>query len=266
MNCFALLLSGLALANPDPGQVDLKHELFGLAANLTGAAGIARINTATGAASVVFTFSLPDQGRGVWGLAYHPGTKKFYTTMDGPGGSYLGILQVDPKTLAVKRIVPPVAYSEGIEYLPQLGSLLISCTDSGYATNSVAKLSPDGTITDRYTIPVEDADNLGIDPETLRLLTFDINNQTDGYSLNGIYDLLGIPQRVGLYNGQVGGSDGDLATMGGRVYLTRLTRLGRFDSNYSVITEIGNYNLSTGIYVTGLAAAPRDVFSVVPKN
>ncbi|MBV6457835.1 MAG: hypothetical protein HONBIEJF_00955 [Fimbriimonadaceae bacterium] len=266
MNCFALLLLGVIGGHAGPNQVDVKHEMFGLAANYSGSAGLAWINVGSGHAKVIFTFSLPDQGRGVSGLAYHPGTKKFYTTLDGPGGSYLGILEIDPKSQQVRRFVPPVFFSEGIEYLPQLGSLVISCTDNGYSTNSIAKLGLDGTLTDRYTIPVEDADNLGIEPETLRLLTFDTNNQTDGYSLNGIFDLLGFPQRVGLYNGPVNGFDNDLATMAGRVYLSRRDRLARFDNNFGTITDIGSFNLSSDVYLIGLAAAPRSVFTALPKN
>jgi hypothetical protein len=248
------------------GQELVKQQLYGLGTNNNGRCSLVIVDSQTGKSTLMFDFALPAQGRAAYGLAYHPGTKRFYASLYDQSFEYHGMIEINPVTQSVVRHILPFSWAEGVAYLPQYGKIATAFSNTGYATSTLALLNEDASVATTVSIPVIDADNLGTEPLANRLLVMDINNPTSGYTLNGIFDLLGVPSRIGLYNGPISGTEIDLATLGMTIYTSRQTHLCRFSPGYASLDQIGPYQHPLGHFVMGLTAAPRRLFTALPGN
>jgi len=241
--------------------------LYGLDFNAStaGTATVVSINETNAATTALFSFatSSTSAGTGTYnprGLAFNPITGHLYSVgLNVVSGFDSGLYDIDLS--AMSATFAPIAGNlnvEGIDFLPSANSLVVSYDAASYYTTKFAKISTGGVMGASFGLTTTDADTLGIDPITNDLLVYDASNPTGIFSLNRILNPMGLSTAVGLYSGANDPiNDRDLASDGGRLFLTDGANLVQFTPSMGGRATVGPYFMS-GIHpnIVGIAANP----------
>lgn len=230
-------------------------QLLGVTTNISHVASLVQIDTTTGAATEIFSFTMPTPaGDDLHGLARDPGTGHLFSLLPD---SHL-VAEIDPILHAVTyHSFSGPDVRESIEYSDLLGSLLVGHQNGSTATHTLSKMNPDGTFGATVDLGnvLEDMDMLGLDPRDGSLLAYDVSNPINGYILNRINDPFGSPSLTGIYNGPGDPlNDYDLAAHQGTLYLSNLFTLYKFSGDLQSRNAIGAFGLSDGRGVAALAS------------
>ena len=200
--------------------------------------------------AAMFSFSVPTNYF-VSRLAYYPGTGHFYATASNTAANFnSGLMDIDP--VAQTTTFVPVAGNlnlEGLDYYASLSSLVVSYSPTTFFTNTVATITTGG-------VPGTGANNLGVDPITGEMLTYDASNPTGSFYLNRVLNPFGSPTVTGLYSGAVDSiNDWDIASFGGDLYLTHSTDLVKFAPGFGSRSTVGKFGVGRDS-IRGIAAGP----------
>jgi hypothetical protein len=219
------------------------------------------INTTTGAATTLFSFSVPGT-TAVNYLTYVPSTNKFLSVGVVSASQSL-LVEIDhvAQTATTVGHGIPNTYFEGLEYLPSLGGVVVSHGPGGFWTGSIALLNPATyALMATGAIPgAPDSDIIFMDG-TGALNYLDANNpNSNGFQRNLINNPFGVMSVTGVAANTFNplGREPDLAWKAdeGRLFLSQLTQLSTVGAG-NVITTVGPYGVTAGgapIEITGLA-------------
>lgn len=254
-----------ALAFASVASVASAGTLYGLDFNTAtpGTATVVSINETTAATTALFSFATFGNSAGTYnprGLAFNPNTGHLYSVgLNVTSGFSSGLYDINLSGMSAT--FNPIAGNlnvEGIDFLSSANSLVVSYDPASYYTSNFAKISTGGVMGANFGLPTVDADTFGIDPITNDLLVYDASNPTGIYSLNRILNPMGVSSAVGLYSGPNDPiNDRDLASDGGRLFLTDGANLVEFTPSMGGRTTVGPYFMA-GVHpnIVGIAAAP----------
>jgi hypothetical protein len=215
-----------------------------------------QINTATGAATPLFSFSNVGT-TATFHLAYNPATNNFVTVQQNgtTSSTLIEIDAVNSTASAVVHGIPTTAF-EGIEYSASLGGFVVSY---GPSTNTTGRLALLGNgynlINNNPNTGLPDGDTLFLDGNG-GLNVLDPNNPYNAWQRNLITNPFGATTITvnGLQNPFVA-ADCDAAWKGdeGNLFLTRTTSLARIIGPNNIF-NVGAYG--GGISITGIAVGP----------
>lgn len=219
-----------------------------------------QINTATGAATALFSFT-NSGGLGTNYLAYNPTNNKFVTAHFLSSNS-CQLIEIDAvaQTATVMANQIPASFFEGLEYSAALGGLVVSY-GANSLTGQLALLNNSyNLIANNSATGLADGDCLFTDGSGA-LNVLDANNPTGGFQRNiilnpfGAIGLSGVAANTFSISGDI-----DLAWKGdeSRLFLTRLTSLATVGAG-NAITNVGSFGAGsdgTPFFMTGIAAIP----------
>lgn len=214
------------------------------------------INTATGAATPLFSFSNVGT-TGTFHLAYNPVTNRFVTVQHN-GTTSSSLIEIDAfssTAAAVVHGIPTTAF-EGIEYSASLGGLVVSYGPSTNATGRLALLNGSyNLINNNANTGLPDGDTLFLDG-TGALNVLDPNNPYNAWQRNLINNPFGATTiTVAGFSNPFAVTDVDAAWKAdeGNLFLTQTTSLARIVGPNNIFT-VGPYG--GGITITGIAVGP----------
>lgn len=252
-----LVIGSAAAAALSQGQ------LYGVGATSAGY-DFYSINTSTGAATSLFSFSVAG-ATNVVGLTYIPTTNKFVTVAQfNPWSSKLVELDLGAQTANVVGTGVPLNGNgttciEGLEYMSSQGGLVVSHGIGGYYSGKLALLNPLGYgLMNTTTQLLADGDTL-FDDGTGTVNVMDSNNPTGGFMRNKVNSPFSGPTLSGYGSNMFGANDSDFAWKAdeGRLFLTEGNVLSEVNASSTSITQIGSYgNAGVRLSITGIAAKP----------
>lgn len=215
-----------------------------------------QINTATGAATPLFSFSNVGT-TGTFHLAYNPVTNR-YVTVQVNGTTSSTLIEIDAAgALASAPVhgIPTTAF-EGIEYSASLGGFVVSYGTTTNATGKLALLDNGySLINNNANTGLPDGDTLFLDSAG-GLNVLDSNNPYNGFQRNLITNPFGATAiSVNGASNPFTAADTDAAWKAdeGNLFLTRTTSLARIVGPNNLFT-VGSYG--PGINITGIAVGP----------
>lgn len=216
------------------------------------------INTSTGAATPLFSFSVASNVRTI-NLAYNPNTNKFLTV--GSIDQFSSqLIEIDPvaQTASVVTHQVPGSFLEGVEYSPTLGGIVLSYGVSNNFTSGRLALLNDNyqLLQNQPTTGMADMDTLFLDPNGA-LNSMDSNNPTGGFQRNRLNTPFGVLNRVGVGVNMYIATDVDAVWKAdeGKMFLNRGSTLSLINPASTALTTVGSYGTSPNVMV-GLAVAP----------
>ncbi|MCC6661806.1 MAG: hypothetical protein IT437_13075 [Phycisphaerales bacterium] len=247
-----LLIPALALLSVNAA---VRADLYGIGRGI-GADTFYQINTATGAATPLFSFSNAGT-TSTFHLAYNPVTNRFVTVQQN-GTTSSTLIEIDATTFTAAAVVHgiPTSAFEGVEYSASLGGFVVSYGTTTGATGRLALLDNGYTlINNNPSTGLPDGDTLFLDG-TGALNVLDPNNPYNGWQRNLINNPFGATSIV-----VAGGSnpfaatDADCAWKAdeSRLFLTQTTSLARIVGPNNIFS-VGPYG--PGISITGIAVGP----------
>ena len=226
-----------------------------------------QVNTTTGAATSLFTFSVPNAGSLV-GLTYVPSSNKFLTSAQYSAFSS-GLVEIDATAMTatvVSHGIPngssSTPYFEGLEYMASMGGVVVSYGPGGFFSGNLALLNTSGygLLNNNAATGIPDGDVIFMDG-TGALNVMDTNNPYSGNMRNRItspFSGIGItPWGSNMFSA----TDSDFAWKQdeGRLFLTQGGNLATVNAASTTITFVGSYGVATSgapINITGLATKP----------
>ena len=216
------------------------------------------INTSTGAATPLFSFSVGTGVRTI-SLAYNPNTSKFLTV--GAIDQFSSqLIEIDPvaQTASVVTHQAPGSFLEGVEYSPSLGGIVVSYGISNNFTSGRLALLNNSyqLLKNQPTTGMTDMDMLFLD-STGALNAMDTNNLSGGFQRNRLNTPFGVLNRVGVGANMYAANDLDAVWKAdeGKMFLNRGSSLSLINPASTSLTSVGSYGTSPNLMV-GLAVAP----------
>jgi hypothetical protein len=232
-----------------------RAELYGIGRGLN-ADTFYQINTSTGAATPLFSFSNVGT-TATFHLAYNPVTNRFVTVqMNGTTSSTL--IEIDALGLTASSVVHgiPASAFEGIEYSSSLGGLVVSYGANTNVTGRLALLDNGyNLINNNPSTGLPDGDTLFLDGAG-GLNVLDSNNPYNGWQRNLITNPFGATSiNVNGAQNPFLATDTDAAWKAdeGNLFLTRTTSLARIVGPNNIFA-VGPYG--GGVNITGIAVGP----------
>lgn len=157
--------------------------LYGVGTAAGNVHWLTTINTSTAALTPQFSFSVPSNVTGVFGLTYIPATNRFIT-VGQIGPSNAALIEINPVTQTASQITTSIAgfsYFEGLEYSSTLNQLVVSVGPGGFFTGRLAFLDPSSysLLSSNTSTGLQDSDILFTDA-TGALNVLDDNTPSNG--------------------------------------------------------------------------------------
>lgn len=221
------------------------------------------INTSTGAATALFTFS-GNNSINTGGLTYNPVTNKFLTVQTMTAfQSQLVEIDAVAQTATVVSTGIPSAYFEGLEWSGAQGGLVISHGNGGFFSGKLALLNNTyGLISNQATTGMTDGDQVFLDGSGDLNIVDD--NFNAGWQRNKIFNPFGSITSSNYGNNiySFAGSDVDYdhawKVDENKLFLTRLNSLATVNAAGTLISPIGSYGAGadgTLIQIRGITSA-----------